>query len=227
MSARVFQSWSRAAGRFCHAGGLAALRRLYPGVKVLAPRAFSDELQPDAFCEAGKHWQWNGVEFSLLHPAGKGSLASQAKAENDQSCVLLIRFGEVSVLLPGDIEEAAESQLVRHWGRRTGGTRQARVDLARRHPIDVLVAPHHGSATSSTPEFVDFLRPRYVVFPVGWANRYGFPAESVELRYKNQGASLFRTDQSGAVSFHIGRDGVLREPDQYRQQRRRIWSLWN
>lgn len=108
--------------------------------------------------------------------------------ENDRSVVLRLTHGEVRFLLTGDVEAAAEAQL----------------DPG---PVTVLKAPHHGSDTSSTPDFVARTRPKYVVFCVGRDNRYDFPREDVAERWRDVGARCLRTDLDGAVTFHSdGRD---------------------
>ncbi len=201
-----------------HAGGLPALRKLYPQTRIIAPAAFQ-ELRADEACEQGKHWRWNGVEFRLLYPAVADIRQQGLLSDNDLSCVLLVRYGRSTVLLPGDIEKYGESRLIDYLKTHAGSQ-------LLRQQIDLVVAPHHGSATSSTPEFLEFLRPRYTVFSVGWANRYGFPDSSVVLRYKSLGTRTFRSDQSGAVRFDFGRGGLLRAPQEYRRQRWRVWSLW-
>ncbi|MBX7114887.1 MAG: DNA internalization-related competence protein ComEC/Rec2 [Myxococcaceae bacterium] len=104
------------------------------------------------------------------------------ESENDRSSVLRLDYGEVSFLLTGDIEEAAEQSL--SW-----------------QPVTVLKAPHHGSRTSSTPGFVASTQPRYVVFCVGRQNRYHLPSDEVVQRYENIGAHCYRTDRDGAVTF--------------------------
>jgi competence protein ComEC len=99
---------------------------------------------------------------------------------NDRSAVLRIRHGEVSILLPGDAEAAEEEQL-------DPGA------------VTVMKVPHHGSRTSSTPGFLARTRPRVAVFCVGRENRFGFPHEEVEARYRLAGAQCYRTDRHGAV----------------------------
>ncbi len=120
---------------------------------------------------------------------------------NDRSVVLRIRHGEVTFLLTGDIESAAEEQLD------FGG------------PVTVLKAPHHGSRTSSTPDFVDRVRPKHVVFCVGRRSRFRFPNEEVVDRYLAVGARCHRTDFGGAITFESdGREvhveTFLPEPEQ-------------
>ena len=68
-----------------------------------------------------------------------------------------------------------------------------------RAPLTVLKAPHHGSATSSTPAFLDAVRPAAVVFSEGRGNRFGHPAAVVLERYRERRAAIFRTDEDGAI----------------------------
>lgn len=105
------------------------------------------------------------------------------ESENDRSIVLRVRHGAVSFLLTGDIEAPAE----------------ATVTLD--EPITVLKAPHHGSRTSSTPDFVAAARPQFVVFSAARRSRHGFPHPDVVQRYQAVGAQAFRTGHDGAISF--------------------------
>lgn len=129
---------------------------------------------------AGDEVQLAGVRFRVLGPPP----GDTRLVENDASLVLHVTYGETSFLLPGDVEAAGEAAL-----------------LARGVPhSDVVKAPHHGSRTSSGRGLVQASRPRWVVFPVGAGNRYGFPhAETVE-RWRESGAELLRTD-AGPVRF--------------------------
>lgn len=110
------------------------------------------------------------------------------ESENDRSLVVLARHGAVSFLLTGDLEAAGEAAL-------NVGT------------VTVVKAPHHGSDTSSTQEFVDQTRPRHVVFCVGVNNRFDFPRRDVVRRWTEAGARCHRTDVDGAITFvSDGRD---------------------
>ena len=154
-------------------------------------------------CEAGQHWKWEGVSFTVLHPE-----AGATGSDNERSCVLRVSTGARAVLIPGDIEHGAEARLVR----RLGSALHA----------EILVAPHHGSKTSSTPDFVAAVSPSYVVFPAGYRNRWGFPAPEVRERYANRGAETLGTAEAGAVRFRIG-DGVG-SPVRYRDETARYWN---
>ena len=106
------------------------------------------------------------------------------ESTNDTGLVLLVRIGDRRILLPADIERAGE-QWLDHSG----------LDLR----ADALVVPHHGSATSSTREFLDAVQPRVAVISVGARNPYGHPAPEVLARYG--GIRVYRTDESGDVTL--------------------------
>ncbi len=136
-------------------------------------------------CVAGVRWQWDGVDFEFLHPPRAWPVT-----DNNRSCVLKIGNGVFSTLLPGDIERPVEAFLL--------GQQRDRL------PSTLLVAPHHGSLTSSSTDFIAGVEPRWTVFSVGYRNRFGFPREEVVARYHARGGKTLRTDQSGMVSFRFG-----------------------
>lgn len=152
-------------------------------------------------CVRGERWEWDGVRFEFLHP---GAVAVPASRRNDGSCVLRISAGEHAVLLTGDIERGGEMELVKHENPRS----------------DVLVVPHHGSRTSSTPEFVAAVAPRWAIVPVGYRSRFGHPNAQVLERYRAAGAQIVRTDLEGAVSLRIGNEIAVGTE---RRLRRRYW----
>jgi competence protein ComEC len=133
-------------------------------------------------CAAGMSWRWDAVRFDVLAPPLDAYGA--ALKPNALSCVLRVSAGERSVILAGDIERAQESALVDVHG-----------DALR---SDVLVAPHHGSRTSSTARFVDAVQPRLVLFQAGYRNRFGHPAPDVVERYRARGAVAIATPSCGA-----------------------------
>jgi len=154
-------------------------------------------------CAAGQRWEWDGVAFEFLHPgtAGAGGRA------NNRSCVLRIAAPGGRVLLTGDIERAAERDLLRRVP-----------DLL---PAEALLVPHHGSATSSSAAFVEKVAPRYAIFTVGYRNRFGHPREDVLERYREAGSALLRTDTAGAIEMRFSA-GALRVETQ-RDRARRYW----
>jgi competence protein ComEC len=111
------------------------------------------------------------------------------------------------VLLPGDIEAASELELV------------ARDPAALK--ADVLVVPHHGSRTSSTPPFVAAVAPGVAVFTPGYRNRFGHPRPEVVARYHM--AQRYRTDLDGALTFTFAA-GAAPTPQAVRVRRRRYWQ---
>jgi competence protein ComEC len=157
-------------------------------------------------CVAGRGWEWDGVAFEFLHPGAEASSGRGARA-NNRSCVLRIAAPGGRVLLTGDIERAAERELLQ----RAPGLL----------PVDALLVPHHGSTSSSSLEFVKKVAPRYAVFAVGYRNRFGHPREEVLERYRDAGSALVRTDTAGAVEMRFAR-GASRIELQ-RERARRYW----
>ena len=143
---------------------------------------------PAERCLAGKGWTWDGVDFVLLHPVLANYANAKLKA-NDLSCVLKVSAAGGSALLTGDIEARTEADLVRREG-------------AQLH-ADILVVPHHGSRTSSTPEFIDAVAPDVAVFTPGYRNRFGHPRPEILARYVGAGIASYRTDNDGALSFAV------------------------
>ncbi|MDB5756052.1 MAG: internalization-related competence protein ComEC/Rec2, partial [Massilia sp.] len=156
-------------------------------------------------CVAGQRWTWDGVLFEMLQP----SLASydyKSLKPNARGCTLHISAGGHSMLLAADIEAAQEAALV------VGAPGKLRAD--------VLLAPHHGSGTSSTPAFLKTVRPQLGVFQVGYRNRYRHPKQEVYERYRELGIGRMRTDQDGAILLHFG---AQVDAASYRRQHARYW----
>lgn len=137
-------------------------------------------------CHYGARWVVDGVKFEFLWPLPTAPLVgtnSDTKLRNAQSCVLRIQGRHHFALLTGDISAAQETELVAR-------------DIG---PIDVLVAAHHGSRSSSDPELVRHTGPSHVIAQAGRWNRYGHPHAVVERRWQRSGATFWRTDQDGAI----------------------------
>jgi competence protein ComEC len=132
--------------------------------------------------QAGDVQREGEIEIRVLHPPPPEW--ERQRVRNDDSVVLEIRVGEVSIVLPGDIERGAEQIVL------------PRLSLA---PLVVLKAPHHGSATSSTPPFVTAAHPAAVIFSAGQSNRFGHPAAAVVARYAAARVPAFNTATDGAV----------------------------
>ena len=163
--------------------------------------------QPIQTCHGMLPWRWDGVDFEFLAFPKKDSVISSMDDTNNRSCVLKIQ-GVHSVLLSGDIEAERESWLVSMHPRRL--------------KADLLVAPHHGSSTSSINDFVNQVSPQAVIFTVGKDNRWSFPKSEVLDRYKAVKGQIYRTDSDGAVIFYSNSNDFRLE-----SQRRRHPRLWH
>lgn len=127
----------------------------------------------------GMERRFGDVRTQVLHPGRLDGLGV-----NDASLVLKLILGRTSLLFSGDIERVAETQMLADG-----------VDLA----SDVLKVPHHGSASSSTPQWLAAVAPRIAVVSSGADNRFGFPAPAVVRRLRGSGASVWNTALDGAV----------------------------
>ena len=157
-------------------------------------------------CADGQQWDWDGVHFEVLHPS-HASYAMDDISKNNRGCTLRISTGTQSVLLAADIEKESERRLLQLHPDKLAAT--------------LLVVPHHGSKTSSTPAFVKAVHPRYAVFTAGYRNRFGHPKEEVVARYRDIGSELLRSDEDGAVIVEM--DGNDLRVDRWRKAHARYW----
>lgn len=183
-----------------HAGGAGVLLAEMPVKTIVSSVAEFAERRGGGYCRAGQRWQWDGVAFEVLSP-----FESAYEGDNDNSCVLKVSAAAHGFLLTGDIERAAEAGLVEAYGERLASS--------------VLIAPHHGSKTSSSREFLRRVGPAWVLIPAGHMNRFGFPHPSVLARYREQGARWLSSAESGAISVK-SRDGELEIAAERRRQAR-------
>ena len=198
-------------GDMDHAGGFYGLNdSLQIKQSLLAPGYF-DKVTRLAMiaganisqCHSTRGWSWpvrgasyftqEQIYFDVLMPIKK-NLNQVIADENNFSCVLVVRWRDQSILLAGDIEKSAESIFLQHYNL---------------PPVTVLVAPHHGSKTSSSKPFVDQLQPKHVVFSAGYRHHFGHPHIDVVDRYKASGSKLWNTASSGSVSFEWDINGDL------------------
>ena len=183
-----------------HIGGVESVLRALPVANVLS--SVTENLSMAQLCRSGQSWNWDGVDFVVLGPEDAG-----ADRRNDASCVLMVRSRHGNILLPADIEAKAEKRLVQTWGDRLRS--------------EILVAPHHGSKTSSTPAFIEAVAPRHVLFPAGYRNRYRHPHPTVVHRYVARGVVLYDSASSGALEFRLNANGL--DVAAYRVRHRRYW----
>ncbi len=190
-----------------HVGGAGSVLAAYPQAKLLAPERLDLAVDRFSLCRAGQYWRRDGVSFRVLHP-GAGADAGRW-SKNDASCVLLVQSASFSLLLPGDIEQRAERWLA---------------GKGRLPPVDLVIVPHHGSRTSSTPSFVAATRPVYAVFSAGYRNQWGFPVPDVRQRWLAGGTCTLATGALGALVFEAQHAGPLRLVKRYRVDTVRVWN---
>ena len=126
----------------------------------------------------------------VLWPSADGAAedaVSESGQTNNQSVVCKVSFGRFSVLFTGDAQRETEEQLLRHVRRK---------DLQ----ATILKAGHHGSKTSSSPAFIEAVKPDAAVISCGAGNSYGFPHKAVLAALKKQKADIYRTDRDGDIS---------------------------
>ncbi|MDM3872132.1 DNA internalization-related competence protein ComEC/Rec2 [Porticoccus sp. W117] len=165
-----------------HAGGVNGLKESLDVGDIWLGESLPDETG-NKLCQAGDQWHWEGVEFQILSPKRQPEVKLSS---NNSSCVLLITLGDRRVLLPGDIEASQERSL-----------------LAQLPPVDIVVAPHHGSRTSSSSAFVEQLQPRHVIYSAGYKHHFGHPHPKVVERYGAVGARQWYTATDGAVTLTL------------------------
>jgi competence protein ComEC len=194
-----------------HSGGALSTLRAVPAAWLASPLPDDHPVAAGAparrRCLAGDAWTWDGVRFEFLHPGAADYAQLAALRDNARSCVLRITAHDRRVLLPADIERDVETRL------------SSRPEQVR---SEVLLVPHHGSRSSSTPEFIAAVAPRFAIVAAGYRNRFRHPAAEVVERYQASGARLLRTDRDGAVKVVLGADGIAAST--WRGERSRYWE---
>jgi competence protein ComEC len=185
-----------------HRGGAVAILSEIDVKQVISneKNITADNVTP---CLAGKQWQWDGVSFKILHPVQSSSVRG-----NNASCVLHVQSPYGSILLPADIEKEAENEIVSRYP-----------DLLH---SNILIAPHHGSSTSSSEGFLDAVAPELVLFPAGWLNRYHHPAQQVMQRLAERGIESRITGECGALIVRAQQRGLSIES--WRLSNRKLWD---
>ena len=194
-----------------HARGLVSVLRLFPTDHLLTNGIPMEGGYLRDILAAGKRWntqhhtalsgrrewRWGNLRLTVLSPpstAEQARMPWNPKSENDRSLVMLLQYGEVRILLTGDIQHATEHWLAVH-----------RDDLR----ADVMQVPHHGSKTSTLPDFVRRVRPRDGIISLGAGNPYGHPHPRVLNTLAEHHARVWRTDIHGAVT--VSTDGSTYE----------------
>ncbi len=187
-----------------HSGGAQAILSQLPvaSLETSVPLRFT--AWPAEYCLAGKAWVWDEVHFAFLYPT-----PAQLNLGNDSCCVLQIKTQQKTILLPGDIEKKSEKFLLSYF--------------ANQLAADLLVAPHHGSQTSGLPAFIAQVHPEYVLYAIGYRNRYHFPHPKVRQTYQQLGVLQYDTVSQGAIQFEMGKDYLFPSLF-YREMKRRYWN---
>lgn len=184
-----------------HAGGAAAIKAGMPVARVISgePQRLAEVLGAEA-CESGRSWQWNDVTFRLWQ-------WQRASSGNQRSCVLQVEARGERLLLTGDIDILAERALM-----------QADFPLASRW----LLAPHHGSRTSSSQAFIDAVGAQHVLITRSRHNAFGHPHPQVLARYQAAGVEVHDTALRGALHLRLGEQvaprGLRSEPRFWREK---------
>jgi competence protein ComEC len=177
-----------------HTGGAAAVLTMQPQAALVSSIEDSHELQQlrkSKRCMAGQRWQWDGVDFQVMHPSATDY--EEGAKSNAMSCVLRISNGAHVALLAGDIEQPQEARL-------------APSPLLK---ADVLLVPHHGSKTSSSADFLDAVKPTFALVQAGYRNRFGHPAPPVMERYRERNIHVVDNAHCGAARWTSAQPDVV------------------
>jgi competence protein ComEC len=186
-------------GDLDHAGGLQSLVVRYPGARYRAKLGNRTSVLKN--CTAPNHWDWPGITFDTLHPSPWLPYLG-----NISSCVVSVGSAGGRVLLSGDISETIESRLI----------------LEGIPPHKLLLVPHHGSTTSSSPAFIGSLQPEIAIATASLGNRFDFPRPEIRERYEAAGARFWSTGDCGALRVVLHPDGTMLAASA-RRQRKRAW----
>ena len=181
-----------------HVGGLPSVLAVYPTEKVYAPtKTYASKVYDDFLYYTNQQ----GLEITMPEPGDQFSFSdgsndltftilgpTQSYAEpNNTSIVVKVEYGETSFLFTGDMEVAAENDMLDYWGEKM------------KWNVDVLKVGHHGSETSSGYRFVYETDPEYAIISCDEENSYGHPHKEVVDRYNDAGIPMFRTDILGTI----------------------------
>ncbi len=178
-----------------HRGGLASLEEKYKiDELIIDDPVFYKRGSP---CHHYSDWTWDGITFHFF------PIATPIKSKNNSSCVLQISTAAGQVLLSGDIEKPAEQYLVDTYGDQLASS--------------ILVIPHHGSKTSSTPLFIEHVSPQYAIVSYGFDNRYHFPHQQAMQTYQRKNIPIYNTVDCGMMSVLLTAKSVGDKPICYRE----------
>lgn len=182
-----------------HSGGLPWLKELVSVDEIIAGESLLTS--PSTSCHRYPNWIWQGLLFEFIKVVKPG-----VHQGNNSSCILAVKAEDFSLLLPGDIERQVERILLRQ------GISQ----------FDFLIAPHHGSNTSSTQSFVESVQPKHVIFSTGFGNQWAFPKQQVVDRYQAINSQIWVTHRDGAIFIELDNNGQV-EIDGLRHSSSYFW----
>ncbi len=184
-----------------HRGGLASILNSMPTQQLMTRSPTQLIPYRATVCQTGQQWVWDDVSFTVLAPAWS------SHTSNNNSCLLKIDSAEGSALLTGDIEAEAERSLIEQ------SPQQLRAQL--------LIAPHHGSKTSSTVDFLTTVAPQMILIPAGFHSQFGHPHAHVTQRYQRLNIPYLNTAEQGAISVEFNNKHM--QLHAYREIARRYW----
>jgi competence protein ComEC len=193
-----------------HAGGLAFIAKQAAQKKIAVSEIRSNVNAVENYnfslkktCLQGDDFTWQGLYFSVLWPV------EIQENENNNSCVINISDGTHSVLLTGDISRKVEKKLLLN------------AEVVKKLKANVIIAPHHGSKTSSSSPFIEAVSPDAVVFSAGFLNRWHMPNSAVIKRYQQQNVANYSTAKQGMVRITVS--GQRLEIESYREHINPYW----
>ena len=204
-----------------HSGGMQAVLANVPVTKLITTFEIPvDSGLPAAEgCMAGQSWVWDGVRFEIFYPSAE-SYSDATLKDNDRSCVIKITSHSGSLLLTGDVEKGAEAALLAVNEAASINEVPKNNNLLK---SDVLIVPHHGSKTSSTPDFIAAVQPEVSVFTVGHLNRFGHPKPSIIDQYRAADSRIYRSDLHGAIVLNFYAQSGSIQIMNARTQQKRYW----
>ena len=181
-------------------------------IVVSDARSLSGDSSPVAddptvqFCDQRLSWEWNSVTFTFLNEGDRSPRDENKRPQldNDRSCVLKVSNGRRVALLSGDIGRRVEARLIR------------RFDLS----ADLVMAPHHGSNSSSSAPWIAATQPRWALISAPRRSRYGHPHPAVLERYRQATVEVAVTGFSGALGWRSWR------PTELSRRRRDHSAYW-
>jgi competence protein ComEC len=161
-------------------------------------------------CQAGQEWRWDGVLFKVWHPQSDMTFASREHSgkPNALSCVIEVRNQAYSFWLTGDVERGGEWSISNNY-------------IPPPDLMAVMLMPHHGSATSSSSNFLDAIAPRWAVVQAGYRNRYRHPNDRVVQRYIDREIPILETVKTGAQIWEFKDHSHTQS--YWREVQRRTW----